>query len=305
VWALVLSLLTASFVDMLLSYWVDPYRPSFRIDIAKARELMRFGRWISWFRSVGFVTSELPSLVVARVVTPLALGQFQVARQIAVMPPVTLGIHAHGVLFPALAGLSADEERRCAYLRALSVISAVTISLATALSVFGPTLIEFGLGAHWVGTERPLQILAWAGCLRALTLPGSALFMAVGLPRLDFQAGLPNAFILAILLYPVAVHGGVVGVSALVTVGAAASFVCHYVLMVRHAGIASFAIARALSGGIMASLPIVAVIVIPDHSAVMTIVVTMLATVVSALLLIKSLQLALTRPVSSSGRVLG
>jgi hypothetical protein len=94
-------------------------------------------------------------------------------------------------------------------------------------------------------------------------------------------------------------------VSVLVTAGAAASCVCHCMVLVRHAGIAPSALARALSGGIVASLPIVAVIAIPERGVVMTVVIGMLATAISAGLLVKSLQIALTRSVSSRGRVMG
>jgi O-antigen/teichoic acid export membrane protein len=299
VWALVLSLLAASTVDMLLSYWVHPYRPRPRLRISRARELMQFGRWISWFKAVGFVSSELPGLVVAKTVSPLALGQFQMARQLAVMPPVTLGIHAHGVLFPALVALTDDNERRRAFLRALAVLSAVAIPLAAALTVFGPRLINVGLGAKWRGTELPLQILAWAGCFRAMTLPVSALFMAMGRPRLDFLSGLLNAVVLIALLHPAGATFGVAGVTAIVTLGSGMTFLSQQALVIRQGGVKWLDLARAFSGGIFASLPIFVVVIVPDESAVVSALVATVAAIASGALLLKTLQTSLAGSVSS------
>ncbi len=305
VWALVISLVTASSVDMLMSYWVHPYRPSFHLDLAKARELMRFGRWISWFRAVAFATSELPSLVVAKAVGVHPLGQFQMARQLGVLPTVTLGTHAHGVMFPALAGLSGDAQRRRAYLRALSVLSTVTIAFAAALTVFGPRLIDVVLGPQWTGMATSLQILVWAGCVRALTLLNNALVMAMGRPRLDFQATVPNAVILTTLLYPAGVRFGIVGVSVVVAVGAIVSYVCQLTILHRQAGLGFRALARALRGGVLTSLPIFGVVILPQQDAAVTLVIAMVATTASVVLLVKSLQVSLTGSVADAGGVNG
>ena len=301
VWALVISLVTASSVDMLMSYWVHPYRPRLRLEIDKARELMRFGRWISWFRAVAFATTELPGLVVAKAVGVHPLGQFQMARQLGVLPTVTLGTHVHGVMFPALASLTSHDQRRRAFLRALSALSTVTVAFAAVITVFGPWLIEVGLGPQWTGTATPLQILVWAGCVRALTLLNNALIMAMGRPRLDFQATMPNAVILTTLLYPAGLKFGIVGVSLVVAVGAIVTYACQLTILHRHAGIEFRVLARALWGGALASLPIFGVVILPEQGAAATVVVAMIATLVSVVLLVKSLQMSLRGSVADIG----
>ena len=304
VWALVLAMLAASVVETLLSYWVHSYRPALRVELAKVRELVQFGRWVSSLRVLAFIGANLPGFVVARVAGPLALGQFEMARQLAVVVPVTLGTHAYAVLFPALSDLPDDAQRRRAFLRALSMLSAVTIPLAAVLWVFGPWLIEVGLGAQWAGTEVVLQILAWTGCLRALTLPASALVQAMNRPRLAFQAGIPNAMILIALLYPSAVQFGVVGLSIVMTSAALATVLYQLMIMVRQAGVSLGAIGRAVSDGAVAALPIVVVGLLPESGSVVTALFGVLATIASVVaMLLKSLRVSFIRSTSGPRRI--
>jgi len=46
VWALVFGLLAGNFVRVIVSYIIHPYRPSFRLDWDKSKELFNFGRWV-------------------------------------------------------------------------------------------------------------------------------------------------------------------------------------------------------------------------------------------------------------------
>jgi len=48
VWALVAAALAANVAELTLSYWIVAHRPRFELDWAKAREMMRFGKWIFW-----------------------------------------------------------------------------------------------------------------------------------------------------------------------------------------------------------------------------------------------------------------
>jgi lipopolysaccharide exporter len=296
---------TASSVDMLMSYWVHPYRPRLRLEIDKARELMRFGRWISWFRAVGFATSELPGLVVAKAVGVHPLGQFQMARQLGVLPPVTLGIHMHGVMFPALAGLTSEAQRERAFLRALSALGTVTIAFAAAVTVFGPRLIDVGLGPQWTGMATSLQILVWAGGIRALTVLNNAFLMAMGRPQLDFHASVPNAVILTTLLYPAGVRFGIVGVSVVMLVGSIVTCICQLTILNLQAGIELRALARALWRGVLVSMPIFGVVILPEQGFAATLGAATIATLASVVLLVKSLQVSFTGSVADGGGVKG
>jgi O-antigen/teichoic acid export membrane protein len=255
VWALVLSLIAASAAETLASYWVKPYLPSLRVNWAKARELMSFGRWIFSFRAVGFFTANLDSLVVGKVLGATPLGIYQMALQLSAVPTSTLGFHLHGVMFPALAKLEDDSGRRVAFLRALALVSSIVVPAGLFFTVFGDLVVQLLLGPAWAEIAPLIGILPWVGVVNALSFVVSAFLLATGRPDLDFRSTLPKLAILTLALYPAAITHGLPGV-AVVVVGATIARALYQVVLLL--GVVSFSprdLASSLHGGMIGSVP--------------------------------------------------
>ena len=255
VWALVVSLLAASVVNTVMSYWVRPYRPSPHIDWAKARELMRFGRWIFSFRAVGFFTGNLDGLFVGKILGATPLGIYQMALQLAVVPTATLGVHLHGVMFPAFSKISDDRDRRVALLRVLTLVCSVVVPVALFFTVFGGFVVKLVLGPAWIGVAPLIGILAWVGAMKALSTVVSAFLLATGRPDLDLRSSLSKLAVLVLCLYPAAAAHGLTGVAVVLV---AATFVGSLYQIVLLLSVVSFSLrdmVRSLRGGLVASLP--------------------------------------------------
>lgn len=258
VWALVLSLLAAAAADTLASYWVKPYVPSLQVDWAKARELARFGRWIFSFRAVGFFTGHLDSLLVGKLLGAPALGVYQMGLQLAVSPIATVGVHLHGVMFPAFATMEDDRGRRFAFLRALAIVSSIVVPVGLFLTVFGEFVVTLVLGQAWAGAGPLIRILAWVGVMKALTIVVSAFLLATGRPDLDFRASLPKLVILALFLYPAASAYGLPGVAVVLVAGTLVAFLYQIVLLLRAVACSPRHLVRSLRGGMIGSVPFAA-----------------------------------------------
>lgn len=268
VWALVLSLLAASVANTLVSYWVKPYVPSPQLDWAKARELARFGRWIFSFRAVGFFTGHLDSLFVGKLLGAPALGMYQMAAQIAVAPTATLGLHFHGVMFPAFAAMEDERGRRVAFLRALAIVSSIVVPVGLFLTVFGEFVVKLVLGPAWAGAGPLIRILAWVGVMKAMTMVISALLLATGRPDLDFRSTLPLVVILALFLYPAASSYGLPGVAVVLATATLVASLYQVVLLFRAVACSPLHLARSFRGGLIGSLPFAASWVILAVSSV-------------------------------------
>ena len=258
VWALVLALLAASIVNTVMSYWVRPYRPSLHIDWAKARELMRFGRWIFSYRAVGFFTGNLDSLLVGKLLGATSLGIYQMALQLAVAPTATLGIHVHGVMFPAFSKIEDDRGRRVAFLRALAIVSSVVVPVGLFFTVFGDFAVTLVLGPAWAGVAPLIGILAWVGVSKALTAVISAFMLATGHPEFDLRAAVPRLAILVLCLYPAANVFGLPGVSVVVFAATMAGALYLIVLLLGAVSCSPRDLARSLRGGMIGSVPFAA-----------------------------------------------
>ena len=258
VWALVLSLLAASIVNTVVSYWVKPYRPSLQIDWAKARELMHFGRWVFSFRAVGFFTGNLDSLFVGKLLGATPLGLYQMALQMGVTPTATFGLHVHGVMFPAFSAIDDDRSRRAAFLRVLAIVSSIVVPVGLFFTVFGDFVVTLMLGPAWISVAPLLGILAWVGVMKALSTVNSAFLLATGRPDLDLRSSLPRLAILLLCLYPAAVAHGLPGVAVVLVAATVAGALYQVVLLLGTVSFSPRDLVTSLRGGMIASLPFAA-----------------------------------------------
>lgn len=255
VWALVASLLASAITGTAMSYWVHPYRPSLQVEWSKLRELARFGRWVLCFRIVSLFTASLDAVVLGRVVGSAGLGFYQMASQVTAVPVSTIGVHLHGVMFPAFAKIDDDDHRRRALLRVLGLVLTIVVPIGFFLTVFGGFVATLALGPAWHGIERLVEVLAWVGVMRAIMCVISAFLLAAGRPDLDFRSSLPKLLVLALGLYPATVAYGTIGAALVVIAGTAAAFVYQITLILSVVHFSMRDVRRQFRGPVLASLP--------------------------------------------------
>jgi O-antigen/teichoic acid export membrane protein len=258
VWALVVSLLVASCVDTVMSYWARPYLPSLQIDRARAGELVRFGRWIFSFRAVGFVADNFDALIVGKVLGATPLGYYQMAIQFSLVPASSLGVQLHGVMFPALARIDNDRWRRTAFLRALRISSTIVLPVGLFVTVFGDFIVELALGPTWSGIAPLIGLLVWVGVLRSQMTMINSFLLAIGRPDLHFRATLPKLVILVTGVYPAAIFYGLRGVALLLLAATMAGFSYQIFLLAGSASFSPWDLAATSLGGIIGCLPFAA-----------------------------------------------
>lgn len=233
VWALMFSLLAARLAEVVASYWIHPYRPRLAFDWLRARELMRFGKWVWWVNVGGFLERQMDSLAAGKLLGTAFLGYYQVAQQVANYPTAQVGTYAGGVLFPAFSRAGDIERLRRAFLSALSLILLVVLPAALFLSAFAEPLVRVGLGARWLLICPSLRILAWAGVTSAVAGVTSAAFLGSGHPRNAAVAQGLKVALLAILIVPLANTYGLMGIAISVLLSSVASVVVQLALAAR------------------------------------------------------------------------
>jgi O-antigen/teichoic acid export membrane protein len=216
VWALVASLVAARIAELAASYWIRPHRPRLHLDPARARELLRTGKWFSWMNVAAFFEYQLDSLATARLLGAGALGYYQVAAQLALLPTAGLGSQVAAVLFPAFSRVEDRDRLKRAYLGALGALALVIAPLACALSLYSDLVVRIVLGARWSAVALALAWLAWAGLARALGSTAGALLQANGRLKVAMSLQLLRVAALAALLYAFTPRFGFTGTAAAV-----------------------------------------------------------------------------------------
>ncbi len=219
VWALVIGQILTSSLRVALTYIIVPGRPTMRFDRQIAKELFRYGRFITGLTIVLFVTSEIDNMVVGKLIGFQQLGLYTMAFTLANLPATHIAKIASNVIFPAYSSLQKDPARiRLAYLTVLRVVTAVSMPAAAGLATLAPDLLRIVYGERWVGAAGALRILALFGAARAIGMLSGYLYNAIGKPNISFyMSGIKLAVILAII-YPLTARYGLEGAATAVAV---------------------------------------------------------------------------------------
>lgn len=237
VWALVFGLLAGEITRLVLSYCLHPYRPRFRFEWAKIRELSGFGKWIMASSFLFFILTNGDSIVVGRLLAASALGFYQMAYRIANAPTTEITYVIAQVAFPAYSKLQDNLLKlREAYLKVLQLTAFISIPLAMAIFVLAPEIVQIFLGQKWMPMVPVMQVLAVTGLIQSVSGTASAVINGVGKPRLNTIWQVVRLVVSGALIYPLAIRWGILGVSLAVGFGILVSSVGAFINAVRITG---------------------------------------------------------------------
>ena len=124
VWALVWGVLAANFVRFVMSYVLSPYRPKFRIQKEKFKDLFGFSKWVLGSGILVFLTTQGDDIFVGKMLGVTTLGFYQMAYLLSNLPATEITHVISRVTFPAYSKLQEDLSKiKEAYLKVLQVIA--------------------------------------------------------------------------------------------------------------------------------------------------------------------------------------
>ncbi len=191
VWALVIGLIVQTSANAALSYVFVGGRMRFAFNTEVARDLLRYGKFITASAIVTFVITELDSAVIGKVLGTTQLGFYALAATVATMATLSVSQIASGIMMPAYSKLQNDLPKlRSAYLRALSLMAFLVAPVSAGLICLAEPLLHVVYGEKWLAAAVPLQVLAFVGLPRALLIFNGYLFEGIGQPKVAFHLGL-------------------------------------------------------------------------------------------------------------------
>lgn len=213
VWALVTAALAANVAELALSYLVIAHRPKLELDWPKAREMMRFGKWIFWSNMASYLSLYADGWVVGRFLGGISLGYYQVAQQFGMTPLTGVWGNITAVALPAFSKLQDGPSLRSAYLRSVRFASIVLFPLGAVATAFADILVRLALGEKWMPVCPLLRLLTWVGVLTALSGVSIAFLQAVNQPHHAARAAFLRFASFVLLFYPSMKFYGVTGVA--------------------------------------------------------------------------------------------
>jgi len=247
VWALVFGQLMTAFLNAVLSYVFVPGRPRFAFDRAVARDLMRYGKFITGSSILLYVATEIDSAVIGKVLGHAELGYYTVAFSIVHMTTTQLAKVASNIMMPAYSKLQNDlVALRKAYMRTLHLVMFAVLPASLGLIIVAHPLIRVVYGEKWLPAVAPLQLLALFGLFRSLAAFTGYLFEGIGQPKIAFIQGAVRLTILLPLIVPAAMYYGLQGAAVTVIAGMAAQWIVGLTYLYKRLGVGLGDMARAV-----------------------------------------------------------
>jgi O-antigen/teichoic acid export membrane protein len=230
VWALVFGLLAGNLAQLVMSYFIHPYRPRLRFDQEQFKELFNFGKWVLGSSILTYLVTQGDNIFVGKLLGAAALGFYQLAYQISNIPATEITHVISQVTFPAYSKLQADfRALRGAYLKVLKLTAFLSFPVAGLIFVCAPDFTRILLGEKWLPMIPAIQALVFYGLLRSLGATTGPIFLALGRPRIVTKLQVVQLFLLFILIYPFTLSGGILGTSlAVVFAGLIPNFFVLY-----------------------------------------------------------------------------
>jgi PST family polysaccharide transporter len=211
-WALVLGQLASGISSAVLLWTMSTWRPSWPALSAEAVAMLKFGGSITVSNVALYLNSVLDNVIIGFYLGEVALGLYDRAWKLAVMPIGQLMAPINRVAVPTLSRLAEEPERyRRIFLRMMRVLFLVSLpGLAVAVAAADP-LILLLFTARW---QAAAPVFAWLCAGMLLTPINTAmfwLFLSQGRPKDQMVFG-TIAAVINVATYWVGVHWGLVGV---------------------------------------------------------------------------------------------
>lgn len=215
VWALVYGALAGSIAQVVISYALQPRRPTLQLDWSKASELFRFDRWVLSSLSLVYFVSHVDQVVVGRLVGIAPLGLFRMASELSRNVTVELAAVISKAAFPAFSQIDSDRARlRRGFLQAHQWSVLVMLPIVAGASILAKDFTFVLLGAQWVSMVSVFQLLMFAGLLNSSSQVASSLFMGVGQPGITTKLLVARLIVLGILIVPLTSRWGASGAAS-------------------------------------------------------------------------------------------
>ena len=158
-WAFVIADIVGAIVFTLGAYIIQPFRPAF--SLLKVSEQWLFSKWLLGKSIVGYLRSQIDTVLVAKFFSTAQLGNYHMARDVAMLP-------GYNILGPAIEPLLADfKDYKNNVIRlgqrvskVLCIVSFIVVPITTYMAFYPALIIDVLLGAQWVIAGEILGVMS-------------------------------------------------------------------------------------------------------------------------------------------------
>ncbi|TWT36714.1 Lipopolysaccharide biosynthesis protein WzxC [Posidoniimonas corsicana] len=197
-WALVLIPLVSAAVRLVLLWWYCAWRPGWPAREAGTGGLVTFGANLTGFNFVNYFARNLDNLLIGWWWGGAALGFYDRAYRLMMIPLQQINSPLTGVVVPALSRLAGEPERyRRAYTWTMERILLIACPMMAYIGVAAPWVAVVYLGEDFAASGPILQWLSVAALWQTLSASVGWLFISQGRDREMLRWGCIHSLLVA------------------------------------------------------------------------------------------------------------
>lgn len=225
-----------------------------RASSGAARELWRFGRGVTGFSLVNYLARNADDVLIGRYAGASALGLYDRAYSLMLLPIGQITRVLERVMFPALSRLAHDPPRLVsAYVRGAGVVALITFPLFALGAVLADHIVLVLLGPDWLPAGQIFRVLALAGFWQSVAATTGWLFQATGQTDRMFRWALVSTGV-TLVAFVAGLPWGALGVAVAYTLRGVVLMYWSIEVPGRAVGLRFTAFVRALRSTLLASL---------------------------------------------------
>ncbi|MEP0355623.1 oligosaccharide flippase family protein [Paraglaciecola sp.] len=198
-WAFVVADIVGAIVFTIGSYRIHSYRPSF--SLIKVSEQWLFSKWLLGKYIVGYLGSQVDTVLVAKFFGNIQLGNYHMARDVAMLP-------GHNIIGPAIEPLLADFKdhkntpnklgRRVS--KVLCLVAFIVVPITSFMLFYPRLIIDVLLGKQWVIAGELLGVMSLLFFYYCFLLVIESALTAIGRVRVLFYFDIFSLILVVVTL---------------------------------------------------------------------------------------------------------
>lgn len=206
--------------------------PRLHFRLHETRRFLSFGIVSSIDVIVGFMAANVGSFAVGRMVSPTALGGYNLAFTYAVNTPARLNSVVTRVAFPAMSQLQNEQDRRSrAIRRVINAVIVVNAPILLTLAIAAEPFVSVFFGSEWLWTVPLFHVLAGVGLTRAMGNPMGAILMALNKMGVGLAVNVVKSTVHVLVVIAGAYFGGALGAAYAALVMGVVTIIVNIVLL--------------------------------------------------------------------------
>jgi len=212
-WALILGGLTGTILNTAILMFYTRWMPGIRFQWSVVRQLGSFGAKMTLNEVVLHLKKQTSNLIISHQFGPAQLGLYNKATSLSEMPSMIIGGSVYPTVFRALSKEQENLDRsKYIYFKAIELVSVYTFPIYIGLIWLSEPFIVTVYGQKWFDSGLILQIFAFVGFFRCISLMSGAVIAAQN--RLGHELLIQTEnWLLLVVGCVLGLHWGTVGIA--------------------------------------------------------------------------------------------